>query len=349
VKAVLLLGFLIMIQTSARAHRFRIPVDTAFSAGTLTGLVITAGGLELAPGRTSGTYESPLIGCPRRFDRAVPFWNATTPPGSWVQVRARVFRGETCLCDWMLVSTWSRAARGHRDTRSGDVTLDQDTLMIPEGATALQLQVALHAGFRNPRVARLGACTFDSKAFPTVGKLRFRSMALAVPYRTQRSTPEPIAMKVCGPTSLSMAMQYYGVPRSTEEIAQLARDPAGPIEYGNWAYLAAAAGELGFDAEVAAFDSLDDVVAELKAKHPVIMALAYEEGRLRGAPISRTSGHLILARGLTKSGRILVNDPAGFGPADGQISYDPVQLVQAWKRGVAILLHPPVAGRKRPH
>jgi hypothetical protein len=348
VRLLFILSLLIMLETPARAYRVRLPVDRPFSSGTARGLTVTTA-LELAPGHTHGTFRTPVLPCPRAFDRAVPFWNATTPPGSRVQVRARLFNGEEPLSDWLLVSTWSRATRGKRDQRGGVVTLDQDTLLAPGGATAIQLQIDLFAGFKNPRVTRLGACTFDSKVYPALGEGRFSPMALAVPYRTQRSTPERIAMKVCGPTSLSMAMHFYGIERPTMEIAQLARDPVGPIEYGNWAYLAAAAAELGFASEVAAFDTLDEVFAELKANHPVIMALAYDEGRLAGAPITRTSGHLILARGLDAAGRVLVNDPAGYGPKDGQISYDPVQLVQAWKRGVAILLYPPVAGGASAH
>jgi hypothetical protein len=233
------------------------------------------------------------------------------------------------------------------------VTLDQDTLMVPAGADGVQLKVTLHAGFGNPRLERLGVTTFRSTEWPTWGPaarvpVPAGGHGIPVAYRSQHHAPASIARRICGPTSLSMALEYCGVNRPTEEVARLAQDPAGPIEFGNWAYLAAAAAELGVGAEVASLNSFDEVVRELEARHPVILALAYGAGELSGAPMPKTAGHLILARGLDASGRVLVNDPAGTGPADGQISYDPGQLLHAWKRGIAIILHP-VARKARAH
>jgi hypothetical protein len=339
--AFVLLACLVASAPAATPPR-RFPSGLAWSAGILEDLVPAGTGLGLAPGKSQGTFTSPAIDLSRRYDRIVASWNSRTADGSWVQIEVRPFRGDTPVSDWLTLATWSRNARGARDTGAGEVTVDQDTLKVQGGADRVRLRATLKQGTAAvaPKLAALGVTAFQSSEHPatSISSVAGGTLKIPVPYRSQRDANPAISGRCCGPTSLSMALQFEGVNLKTDDVAALAKDPPGEIQFGNWAYLAATAGELGMDTEVRAMASLDDVIAELKAGNPVILAIQFGPGELPGAPISKTGGHLILARGFDASGNIFVNDPAGHGAADGQIKYARVPLVHAWKRGIGIVI-----------
>jgi hypothetical protein len=328
-----------------RAAGWRFPSGKPWSDGTSSHLTASDGRLTLASGVGEGTFETPVLPLGKAYDRLVPSWNARTPEGSTVTVQARAYRGGKPVSEWLTVATWSKSARGPRDAASGEAKLDQDTIMISKGADAAALKAILKRGTatESPRLDALGMTAFASAAKPSsaVTSHGGAAHALPIPFRSQSTAAPGIAARVCGPTSTSMALAYHGVDLTIDAVAALAKDPPGSIQYGNWAYLAATAAELGMDTEVRAMNSLDEVVRELKAGHPVIMAISFGAGELPGSPISKTAGHLILARGYDKDGNVLVNDPAGRTVQTGQIRYDRVPLTKAWKRGIGIIIRKP--------
>lgn len=289
-----------------------------------------------APGQPSTTHLTDVLPLGQRFDRIVPWWNARTADGGEVTIEALVHRDGKPLGGWLTIATWSKQVRGHRDTGAGDVTLDQDTLKVTGGADAVQLRATVRG---HALLTALGVTAFrtDADASPDVTSAS-GPVTYPVKYRSQRDADPAISARICGPTSLSMALAFRGVELPTESVAALAKDPPGPIPYGNWAYLAATAAELGVASEVRAMDGLDDVVRELKAGNLVILALAFKKKTLSNAPISSTVGHLVLARGFDVDGNIFVNDPAGHGPADGQVRYRREELARAWRRGIGIVI-----------
>lgn len=321
---------------AGRAVSVKFPVAQPWSAGTLERLEPAGAGLKLAAGAADGTFTTKVLPLGRSFDRVVPWWNARTPEGAWVTIEARLHRAGKPLSGWLKAATWSAKARGERDRGEGEVTIDQDTFKTKQGADAIELRATLKGG---AKLTALGVTAFASGELTSaVVTAPAAPVQIPVPYRTQRKADPELAPRVCGPTSLSMALQFHGVDLPTNSVAALAKDPPGQIQYGNWSYLAATAAELGMDTEVRAMEGLDDVVVELKAGHPVIMALAFGAGELKGAPISKTSGHLVLARGFDKDGNIYVNDPAGHDASDGQVLYRKADLARAWKRGIGIVI-----------
>lgn len=333
------------LSSPPRSTSWRFPTNQSFGDGTLVDLVHQDSQLELAGEHTEGSFTSPLIPLGRSYDRVVPSWNVRTPDGSSVEIAARVHRAGQPVSGWLRVVTWSRKTRGARDTSSGSATLDQETLKITGGADAVELRATLRQGTATdtPTLSALGLTAFASTQAPSsaVSSTGGQTLKIPVPYRSQRTAPAPIAMRVCGPTSLSMILEYHGIDLTIEAVAALARDPTGAVQYGNWSYLAATAAELGMDTEVRAMATLDEVVQELQKGNPVIMGIAFERGELPGSPIPDTAGHLILARGFDKDGNIHVNDPAGHRPQNGQIRYGRAELARAWKRGIAIIVKKP--------
>lgn len=337
--------FSVSVQAAPRATSWRFPTHQPFSDGSLTALVPDGEALELAPPATEGSFTSPLVPLGGSYDRIVPSWNVRTPAGSAVEIAVRVHRAGRPVSGWVRVATWSRTTRGARDTTSGSATVDQDTVRVQGGADSVELRATLRQGSATdtPSLSALGVTAFSSTQGPssTVTSTGGQTLKIPVPYRSQRTAPAPIAMRVCGPTSLSMILDYHGIDLTIEAVAALARDPDGAVQYGNWAYLAATAAELGMDTEVRAMTSLDEVVQEIKKGNAVIIGIAFQNGELPGSPISSTPGHLILARGFDKDGNIYVNDPAGHRPQNGQIRYGRAELTRAWKRGIGILVRKP--------
>jgi len=311
--------------------------------GDLDGLVPEGGALVLAAGRERGSVRPPPFAPGTPFDRAVPFWNARTGDGGRVVVRARVLRGGQPLGTWLTAATWSRDARGPRDAGGGPVRIDQDTLLVDGGADAIELEAVLERGGAGPRLTRLGATTFSSRrAVP--GHARSpaeRPPQLTGPYHSQRDEAPDIAMRICGPTSLAMALGACGIATGPARVAAAARDPEGAIAFGNWAYLAATAAEHGLASEVVAMEDLDELARALAPGRLAILSLSFGAGELSGAPVTQTDGHLVLARGFDEHGNVVVDDPAGRSAADGRVRYRPEELVRAWKRGIAIVLEPP--------
>ena len=325
----------------AHAAVRRFPADAPWTAGKLSAVTVQADGLALAPEAPRGTFAAPRVTFARAYDRLVPSWNARTATGGRVVIEVRPFRAGAPLSDWLTIARWSKNERGARDAGAGAVTIDQDTVKVAGGADAVELRATLERGAGGaPTLQALGVTAFasDGHTSPEVTSTGGSDIRYPVPYRSQRDADRAISGRICGPTSLSMALAYNGVVLKTEEVAALAKDPAGDIAYGNWAYLAATAAELGLDADVRAFGSLDEVVRELAVGHLVILALQFKRGELPGAPISQTAGHLVLARGYDADGNIHVNDPAGHGPKDGQVRYARASLATAWKRGIGIVL-----------
>jgi Peptidase_C39 like family len=68
----------------------------------------------------------------------------------------------------------------------------------------------------------------------------------------------------------------------------------------------------------------------VRAGIPVVASITFGRGRLRGAPISATNGHLLVVVGFTRAGNVVVNDPAARTRAGVRRTYDRGQFEDAW-------------------
>ncbi|HZK66805.1 MAG TPA: C39 family peptidase, partial [Chloroflexota bacterium] len=136
-------------------------------------------------------------------------------------------------------------------------------------------------------------------------------------------------------------MQYWGSNRSIGEVIQGVKDRATGI-FGNWPLNTAYAGANGFRARVDRFDSIEQVEQEIAAGRPVIISIAFQPGELDGSPIRSTDGHLIVVRGFTEAGDVIVNDPIAPNSGSVRLVYKRGQLEKIWLRsgGIAYLLAP---------
>jgi hypothetical protein len=111
-----------------------------------------------------------------------------------------------------------------------------------------------------------------------------------------------------------------------------------------WPFNTAYAGRFGVDAFVTRLRSLREAELFIKAGIPLVASIAFDSGELDGAPISSTNGHLLVIRGFTASGRVVVNDPAAPRNQTVRRVYKRGQFERAWigaTGGVVYVIHPP--------
>jgi hypothetical protein len=134
----------------------------------------------------------------------------------------------------------------------------------------------------------------------------------------------------CSPTATSMVLGYYGALPRPKAYAWVGKghpqpwvDHAARMTFdhaydgtGNWpfntAYAAPRAGK-GF---VTRLRSLREAEAFIKAGIPLVASISWRRGELDNAPISASNGHLLVISGFTRSGDVVVNDPAAHTRRD---------------------------------
>jgi hypothetical protein len=119
---------------------------------------------------------------------------------------------------------------------------------------------------------------------------------------------------------------------------------------GDWPFNTAYSGRFGLDAFVTRLRSLREAELFIDKGIPLVATISFGPGELDGAPISSTSGHLLVIRGFTASGKVIVNDPAAPTAATVRRVYRRGQFENAWldtTGGAVYVIHPP--GKRLPH
>jgi hypothetical protein len=150
----------------------------------------------------------------------------------------------------------------------------------------------------------------------------------------------------CSPTSLAMVLAYYKrlppartyawVRRSYPDrfVAEVARrvfDHAYDGT-GNWPFNTGYAATRVADAFVTRLPDLRAAERYVAAGTPLEVSISFGRGQLAGAPISSSAGHLVVIRGFTRSGDVVVNDPAARTDATVRRTYGRAQFEAAWLR-----------------
>ena len=297
----------------------------------------------------SGTLESPELESPFPFDNLVGSFSADVPPGGELELSAKVRTGAG-WSEWYVMGT--QKPDGFTSAPSCDdalAALDVDELKLKSTATAARYRVKFRAGRRPVRLRSVALALSDASApeAPPASTTGPWTRELPVVPRSQRDEEEKYRHDVCSPTSLSMVLEFWGHKKATEEAALAVRDRASQL-FGNWPANAAYAASFGLDARVARLESLTDLEREIAAGRPVVVSVAFGAGELPDAPISETSGHLMVVIGFTQNGDVIVDDPMGRGRGDVRRVYGRAAFHKAWrvnKRGLAYLIGPDLPRR----
>jgi hypothetical protein len=153
----------------------------------------------------------------------------------------------------------------------------------------------------------------------------------------------------CSPTSTTMVLAAYGRLPAPREYAWVRRDyPDRVVAHlarmtydasfggtGNWPFNTAYAGSKTGQAFVTRLRSLREAELFVAAGIPLVASVTFGPGELDGAPISSTSGHLLVIRGFTRAGDVVVNDPAAATRSGVRRTYDRGQFEDAWLKRYA--------------
>lgn len=352
--------------------------DDFSSAASLDGLEVDAesGTLLLAAGRRRGRVVSRTFTLAATFDRACVSWNADVPDGSQLTVELSVDvglaeDGEVSWSPWQVMGVWAEAGpavwgeagqppealrlpRSRRGEGTGEdgVAVAVDTLQVlgASGASSIRYRLTLAAGserLQPPRVHRVAiACwsvgdraTYRHHESPAWGH------GVELVHRAQRWEDPEIAGAICSPTSLGMVLEFHGIKLTTQDLCRRVYDHGAGI-FGNWSFNVAVAGELGLEAQVDRFRSLEQLEAQILAGCPVIISHRWGSGELRGAPVETSDGHLVVVVGFSESGDVIVHDPAidpRRGDGLGRRVYHRRDIYRTWlenSSGIVYLIRP---------
>ncbi len=335
--------------TSARGGKVRIttPVRTT----TLSGRRYDA-----------GTWTSPWVRPDFGFTELVPSWAARTPPGTLIAVKVRGVSLGGRRSSWDNLGRWAGPDTSFHRTSLGSqrddlARVETDTWRASyAGFRSWQLRVSLlrRTGRTvSPQVGTVGAMV---SALPDVDRVTTsrpgvaRGVTLAVPRFSQMiHTGEYMRYggggeAWCSPTSVAMVLAYYRklpAPSSYSWVRRSYRDRVvdhvarmtfdhGYDGTGNWPFNTAYAARRTGHAFVTRFRSLRGVERFIRAGIPVVTSLSFGRGQLTGAPIRASNGHLLVVVGFTRTGRVVVNDPAAATRAGVRRSYARGQFENAW-------------------
>jgi Peptidase_C39 like family len=305
-----------------------------------------------------GEVTGPLTPAGFGITRAVPSWNADTPPGSWIEVSVRAQMPGGRLTRWYSAGVWSAdgsTVARHSVKGQGDADADMvtDTLVVADGkapADALQVKVRLMSAHPDAvpslKLAAVAVSTAPPKtvAAPPGDPARWGKV-LDVAACTQ-SYPDG-GEGWCSPTSTSMIVGYWAHDSGPcEPKVRAAVDGVYDWIYdghGNWPFNTAYAATRGLEAMVARFRSLAEAEPWIAAGVPVGVSYAWKPGELTGAPVRSSEGHLGVLVGFDANGDPVLNDPAGKGDAVRR-TYRRAEFENVWvahSGGTAYLAYPP--------
>jgi hypothetical protein len=331
-----------------------------FSAGQNDHLQILGSGVVLNDERPKtfpryGTWTSQPIELGFGATEFLPSWNLTTPPdtGVWFSISTRDARsGE--WSPWLYIGQWGRTLFDEdRPREFADGAVHVDNLLLDRPASAVKIRAKLQSFSLdkaiNPSIRRIAiACSgqvndpqmFEALTPPVKIEGEWRR-DLGVPFRPQGDGYQSFAGIICSPTSTSMVLQYFGVNLPTNVNALAIYDPENDM-FGNWGRNIARAGDLGMDAWLDRFRNWDKVKAYIANGQPLIANIRFKAGEFPSNVQKSTGGHLIVIRGFTKDGDVIVNDPASRDKGNGVI-YKANELAKAWfenSGGVGYVIHP---------
>ncbi|MRJ75147.1 peptidase C39 family protein [Aeromicrobium sp. SMF47] len=293
----------------------------------------------------------------------LPSWSVTTPGGTWARIDVRVRKGST-VGSWDTVARWadntSSIKRSSYSSQSDDLAkVSTDTVLANPGKSFDQWQVRVL--LLKPKGAKTSptlhavngvAATYTARHLKSASSTTMTATKdLAVPMSSQMIHQGEFPQyggggeAWCSPTSTSMVMRFFGkgpvkADYSWSRYADSFVDHAARYTFdhaydgtGNWSFNTAYAARYSLDTFVTRLHTLRDAEAFIKAGIPLVASVAFGRGELSGAPISSTPGHLLVIRGFTSTGQVIVNDPAARTNSTVRRTYSRAQFEKAWLRG----------------
>jgi hypothetical protein len=279
---------------------------------------------------TSQTIESEFA-----FTELLPSWNVEVPENAGVRWDVRVRDAKSGeWSPWLYIGYWGRVTHDRRtiEFEGGEVEIDVLRLKSPADAfeirsTGMSFELGAPVLPRVHKVQAVYSRPLEENAVVSASSPP-APVDLHVPFRPQGIEDKCISGSICSPTSVSMVMQWAGIDRPTQENALAIWDDDYSL-FGNWNRAVQYAATLGLESHLERFTTMDQVRARLAEGQPIIASINFEKGTFPSNVMNSTDGHLIVIRGFTEQGDLIVNDPASKDRGNGVI-YHADELAQAW-------------------
>jgi uncharacterized protein YvpB len=224
------------------------------------------------------------------------------------------------------------------------VEIDEFTTPVPLEAIRLRLRWrGAGAALTVPWLIALSASD-QQPSPPAVASMPARGTRLTVPAISQMVVGGSDAMRICSPTSVAMVLGYWGREVSALSVAAEVFH-AATDRYGVWPAAIAAAARHGVAGYLLRFPDWPSAVWCLEHAMPVVASIRFSAGELQGAPLTETTGHLVVLTGY-EGRHVLVNDPAAAGDEGVARRYLRSEVERVWlqRSGVGyVLFRPPLA------
>ena len=340
-------GTLVLDSATARAEY------DPYSAGTYEGGNYYTGGSFFV-----GEATSPEISTLFNYKHAIASWNASTPPGSWLEIQFRARCG-TRWSKWYVLGIWAAdtstiARHSVKEQKDSDGSVADDTFIAPtESETnTFQLRIRLFSvdGLSTPSVRNVAVAysTANPKsAQVSAGNPAFWNRCIEVPQFSQMVYPDGGSVW-CSPTSTAMVLTYLDGYRGPCE-PRVRAAVYGVYDWiydghGNWPFNTAYAATFGYEGYVARFTSLAKAEEFVAAGLPVILSIAWKKGQLTNSGVDSTNGHLLVLVGFDASGDLIINDPASPSNETVRRTYLRSEFEPLWLQssgGTVYLIYPP--------
>ncbi len=340
---ILVLWFVVFMSSAEAAPQlWQAFTTTAMKHSTLEKLKLGTGtDLKVKLERTAktGSLETGII--PVNADTAIASWNALTPDNTYLEVEVRAQIG-TRWTGYYKIARWNNVGEKYSFAipANADGRVSTDTLKLKKTAQALQLRISFHSSVAgvSPTLTGLAVVSSLSSQHFTAAKIKSNRQAwgleLPVPVHSQMIYPDGGEVW-CSPTSVTMMLGYWDVKLGTTlaDTVPTAAKIMWDTEYdgsGNWAFNTAYASSKGLKAYVHRLSSFAQAEAYILKGVPLALSIAWGVGELEGSHIAKSGGHLVVLRGFTKTGDVIINDPAAKTDAGVRTVYKRSELERAW-------------------
>jgi hypothetical protein len=330
------------------------------------------------------TYEqaswvSPEVRPGFTFTDLVPSWNASTPPGTWLEIEVRTSTDGVHMSRWYSLGRWAETDTDihptsvpGQDDEAASVAIDIVSARTPASWSTYQLRISLlrRPGLDvTPAVRLVGMMSSEAPGGEPVQTSEpgpARGIVLDVPawsqqvHRGEYPQWDNGGESWCSPTSTSMMLGFWGTGPAEDEYAwvdaglqdrwiDFAARHTFDYNYkgaGNWSFNTAYAARYGMTAFVTRLRSLTEAEAFIAAGIPLVVSVSFKADELDGAGYD-TEGHLLTIIGFDETGNVVSNDPASHEvPSNDAVrtTYDRAQFERVWlgsAGGVTYVIHPP--------
>jgi hypothetical protein len=154
---------------------------------------------------------------------------------------------------------------------------------------------------------------------------------------SQMDADKAIRQRICSPTALAMSLSSMSVDASWQRLVTMCLDPLSRA-YGSWPLAIRAANTYGIHGSVEVIYDWSTVTQVLDHGVPVVCSINFSNGKLTGAPLQQTGGHLVLLYGYDEK-TAWVLDPAAETVSKVDHRYPIDEFVSAWlhERGAAYI------------